>query len=385
MIVIKPVETRRDKRIFINLPWRLYRNDPNWVPPLKVDMWATLNPRKNALLRLGPYQYFLAWKGGKPVGRIGVGIDEHLNEVKGFKAGYLTLFESIEDYEVAKALFDAGCAWLRERGMDFVTGPQSPSNGDDYRGLLIEGFDSPPVLYDSYNPRYYVRFFEQYGFTKDFDRNAYHLDLDDVPEKMRRGVEYAMRRYKFHTRRMNLKNMQEELKGISAVLQAGWPEDWHDMVPPTYEEIQAEYKKLVPFADPDLLWVAETDEEPRIVGLFIALPDYNQCFAKMNGRLLPIGFLKFLWLKRRLRSGRSFVMFVHPDFQNKGVAAAIYLSAVDAARAKGYTHGEGSSIHEFNVKMNRDAQSVGARLYKIYRVYRKDLPPAEEESPGVSA
>ncbi|MGQ9779938.1 MAG: GNAT family N-acetyltransferase [Bacillota bacterium] len=372
MVRIKPVKTLRDKRTFINLPWKLYKDDPNWVPPLKLDMWNTLNPKKNALLRLGPYQYFLAYRGREPVGRIGVGIDEHLNQVKGFKGGYITLFESINDYEVAEALFDAACNWLKERGMEFVTGPQSPSNGDDYRGLLYRGFDSPPVIYASYNPPYYVEFFERYGFRKDFDRNAYFLVLDEVPQEMRRGVEYAKRRYKFYTRRLDLKNIQKELAGINEVLQAGWPQEWPDMVPPTFEEIQAEYKKLLPFADPDLLWVAENDEG-KIIGFFVALPDYNQCFARMNGRLFPIGFLKFLWLKRRLKSGRTFIMFVHPDYHNKGVSAALYLSAFDAAKAKGYTHGEGSSIHEFNVKMNRDAQSLGAKLYKIYRVYRKEL------------
>ena len=303
MVTIKPVLTRRDKRVFINLPWKLYRGDPNWVPPLKIDMWDTMNPKKNALLRLGPYQYFLAYRDHEPVGRIGVGVDEHLNQVKGFKAGYLTLFESCEDYEVAVALFDRGCDWLRERGIDFLTGPQSPSNGDDYRGLLLEGFDSPPVLYDSYNPAYYIRFFEEYGFTKDFDRNAYYLELADMPTNIERAVEYAKRKYKFHTRRMNLKHIEPELRGIKEVADAGWPEEWPDMVPPTMEEIRAEYKKLIPFADPDLIWVAETDEG-RMIGFFVALPDYNRCFAKMNGRLLPFGFLKFLWLKRKLRSGR---------------------------------------------------------------------------------
>jgi len=372
VVVIKPVLTRRDKRLFINLPWRLYRGDPNWVPPLKVDMWSTLDPRKNALLRLGPYCYFLAFKDGKPAGRIGVGIDEHLNAVKSFKAGYLTLFESIEDYEVAAALFDTATGWLKERGMEFVTGPQSPSNGDDYRGLLLQGFDSPPVLYSSYNPPYYVDFFERYGFQKDFDRNAYHLVLAEVPPNLHRAVEYAKRKYKFRTRRMDLKHIEPELAGIKEVLDAGWPQEWPDMVPPTMDEIRAEYKKLVPFADPDLIWVAET-EDGRIVGFFVALPDYNQCFAKMNGRLLPFGFLKFLWYKRKLRSGRTFILFIHPEFQNKGVTAALYLSAFNAAMAKGYTHGEGSSVHEFNVKMNRDLRNIGATLYKIYRVYKKEL------------
>ena len=125
VIRIKPVTTRSDRDLFVRLPWQIYRNEPNWVPPLLMDMHNTLNPKKNALLRLGPYCFMLAFKGGKPVGRIGVGLDQRLNEAKQKKSGYLTLFESVEDYPTARALFDAGFAWLRKMGAEEVTGPQS--------------------------------------------------------------------------------------------------------------------------------------------------------------------------------------------------------------------------------------------------------------------
>ena len=143
------------------------------MPPLLMDMHNTLNAGKNILLQLGPHRFLVAYRKGKPVGRLGVGIDKCLNKAKEEELSYLTLFESINDYSVAEALFNAGLTWLLEQGAKVVTGPQSPTNGDDYRGLLVKGFGLPPVLLNSYNPPYYVTFFDKYGFQKDFDRNAY--------------------------------------------------------------------------------------------------------------------------------------------------------------------------------------------------------------------
>jgi GNAT superfamily N-acetyltransferase len=372
-IVVKPIVNRRGWRTFIELPWILYKDDPNWVPPLKIDLWDTFDPKKNPLLKLGPYRYFLAWQGDKPVGRLGAGIDTRLNREKNRKEGYLTLFESINDFEVAKALFDTALQWLREMGMETVTGPQSPSNGEDYRGLLIKGFDSPPVLLNSYNPAYYQEFFERYGFTKQFDRYAFYFNVNsELPEHFERGVDYAMKRYGYSVRNVNLKKLEEELLRLKSLMDRSFPE-WPDMVPPTMDEIKDEAKKLLPIADPDLVVIAERNEDHYPIGFMIALPDYNQVLKRLNGRLLPFGILKFLWYKKKITGGRSLVLFVDPDYQKKGVSGAMYLKVFKAALAKGYTYGEGGTIHEFNNKMVQDAQGAGGELYKIYRIYEKAL------------
>lgn len=372
-ICIIPIKSRRQWKAFIELPWKLYKDDPNWVPPLKMDMWNTVNPKKNPLLKLGPYQYFLAVRNGEVVGRIGTGIDEKLNHDKNKKEGYITLFESINDYEVAKALFDAALGWLRERGMTSVTGPQSPSNGDDYRGLLIKGFDSPPVLMNSYNPPYYEEFFDRYGFKKDFDRFAFYYDMKKpLTERFEKNIETVMKRYKFTIRSVNLKRLEEELVRMKKLIDRAMPEEWPDMVPPTIEDIKDEAAKLLPVVDPDLVVIAE-DAQGEPVGLAIALPDYNQVLKRLNGKLLPLGFIKFLWYKKKITGGRMFVLFVDPDYQKKGVSAAMYLYAFKAALKKGYTYGEGGTIHEFNIKMRRDAERAGGELYKIYRIYRMEL------------
>lgn len=373
-VEIRPVVTSKEKQVFIRLPWHLYKGDSNWVPPLISDMKNTLKPKKNALLNLGPYQYFLAYRADQPVGRIGVGIDNHLNEVKKFKASYLTLFESINDYEVAKTLFDTVLDWAKQQGAEFITGPQSPTNGDDYRGLLIQGFDTPPALLNSYNPPYYQEFFERYGFTKQFDRNAYFVDIiqSEVPEKFVRGVEYAKKRYGFRIEKIDMKRFDEHVDAIVRVVVAAWPENWPDMVPPTPEEVRAEVAKLKPLVDPELVYFA-WDQDNHPISVAITLPNYNELLHKMNGRLWPMGWLHFLLGKKKIKSARIFALMTIPEYHNKGVSAAIYLEGIKNAKKMGYEWVDGSSIHDFNIKMNQDALGAGGKLYKVFRIYHKDL------------
>lgn len=373
-VVIKPVLTAKDRKKFIRLPWQLYKNDPNWVPPLLSDMKNTLNPKKNALLTLGPYQYYLAYLDGKPAGRIGVGIDEQLNAKKNYKSSYITLFESVNDYKVAEALFDTAVQWAKEHGAEFITGPQSPSNGDDYRGLLIKGFDTPPSLMSSYNPPIYQEFFERYGFYKQFDRNAYFIDVvnSKIPEEFVKGVEYAKERYHYRVEPLDMKHFDEQIDAIVQVFIAAWPDNWPDMVPPNPDEVRAEVAKLKPFCVPDIVFIAWNDEN-KPIGFAISLPDYNQVFKKMNGRLFPFGWFQFFRYRKKIDGARIFVLFTIPEYQNKGVSAAIYLEGIKAARRLGYKWADGSSIHDFNVKMNQDAIGAGGKLYKVFRIYRKDL------------
>jgi GNAT superfamily N-acetyltransferase len=371
-LVIKKVESKLERRHFVELPWKLYEGNPHWVPPLLTDMYNTLDPGKNALLRLGPSYFTVAYREGKAVGRLGVGIDERLNEAKEENRGYLTLFESIDDYTVAEALFDAGLGWLQKQGAAVATGPQSPSNGDDYRGLLIKGYDSSPVLLNSYNPPYYPTFFEHYGFEKDFDRHAYYYDITAGPtERLTKGVERIQKRYGYKVRPVNLKKMDHEITIIKQILDHSMPE-WPDMVPPSMDELEAEAAKLKQLAVPDLVLFAENQEgEP--VGFSVALPDYNEILPRLNGRLFPFGIFKFLWLRRHIKGIRLFVLFVTPPYRKKGVAACLYYNSMLNSHRLGYTHGEGSTIHEFNTQMNLDARKAGGSLYKIYRVYRKCL------------
>jgi GNAT superfamily N-acetyltransferase len=369
---VKDLQTKQERRLFVELPWSLYKDDPNWIPPLLSDMHATLDPQKNALLRLGPSIFFLATQNQRPVGRIGCGMDLRLNAAKGNKMGYITLFESINDYRVAAALFDRATGWLKEQGATTVTGPQSPSNGDDYRGLLIDGFDSPPILLNSYNPSYYSEFMEEYGFKKQFDRYAYYYDISDGPsERLTRGVALAQKRYGFSVRKIDLNNLDRERAVIKKVVEDSMPE-WPDMIPPSDEELIAEIQKLRQLAVPDLVLFIE-NKDGDCLGIAVALPDYNQVLKHLNGRLFPTGIFKYLWYKRKITGVRMFALFVTPQGRRRGVSAALYYYTMLNAMKLGYTHGEGSTIHEFNARMNIDAQKAGGKLYKTYRIYQLDL------------
>lgn len=372
-VTVTEALSRRDHAAFIRLPWRLYRSDPNWVPPLLSEMWQNMDPRHNALLRLGPHAHLLAWRDGRVVGRLAVGVDENLNAKKDKREGYLSLFEAENDYAVAEALFAAGERWLAERGMAAWTGPQSPSNGDDYRGLLVKGFASPPVLMNSYNPPHYRDFFERYGFTKQFDRLAFRIDLGGgEPERLARMAEVVQARYGFHVDPADLKHLRAEFADIKVILDHSWPEEWPDMVPPTLEEIQAEADRLLPLVEPGLVWIARSNEG-RPVGFSVMLPDYNQVLKKMNGRLFPFGWLIFLLQRRKIDCGRIFILMVDEEWHHKGVSAAIYHANYRAAIQRGWKWGEGGTVHEFNRKMVADAEGAGGQLYKVYRIYRREF------------
>lgn len=372
MINIMQITDRKGLKEFINLAWKIYHNDPNWIPPLKRDLMNTLLGRNNPLFMNGSHAFFMAYYNNEPVGRICVGINESLNYKKNRKEGYISLFECIEEPNAAYALFNHAENWLKERGMTAVKGPVSPTNGDDYRGLLVKGFDGPAVLMNSYNPSYYPSYFERYGFVKDLDLYAYYYDLTELStDRYEKVVEYAMKRYNYHVDCINLKRIDYEMEDIKKILDIAMPEEWADLTPPTLEEIRAEGKKLKPLADPDLIYIARSEGRP--IGFAIALPDYNQVLKHLNGRLFPIGFIKFFYYKKKINGARIFVLFVIPEFRKKGVSSAIFYKSFKAGKAKGFIYGEGSTIGEINHPMRRDAERAGGIHYKTYRIYSKSF------------
>ena len=373
MVDIIEITTKKELKQFVNLAWSIYKDDELWVPPLKNDLLKTLLGKDNPLFLDGEHTFFMVYYNGKPAGRICVGINESLNEQKNAEDGYISLFESIENREVAFALFDKAAEWLKERGKKVIKGPVSPTNGDDYRGLLVKGFDGSPVLMNSYNPEYYVRFFEEYGFEKHLDLYAYYHDISTSVGLERHGkvADYAMKRYNFRVDSINLKKMDKEMEDIKKVLDIAMPAEWEDLVPPTLEEVKAEGARLKPLADEDLILIARSEDRP--IGFAIALPDYNQVLKKLNGRLLPTGFIKYLWYKRKITGLRIFVLFVIPEFRKKAVSGAILYKYYENGIKKGYKYAEGSTIGETNIPMRTDIEKTGGILYRTYRLYKKEI------------
>ncbi len=195
------VTNKRLLKDFIDLPYDLYKNDPYWVPLIKLYTRQTIKGKNNMLFSNGIHITYILKNGKKTIGRLIAGIDNKTNKETDSKRGYITLFECINDQHAASMLFDKAVSWLRDKGMEWIEGPISPSDGDDYRALLYKGFDSPPVLFDSYNPKYYLDLFETYGFTKNRDYHAFHFTADRFPsDRFVKVVEYSMKKYNFQDR-----------------------------------------------------------------------------------------------------------------------------------------------------------------------------------------
>lgn len=373
MIEIVEIKDKRGLKKFIDVAFYIYKNDGFFVPPLKNDLLKTLSGKDNPLFMSGEHAFFIAYKDDKAVGRILVGINESLNSKKHASEGYISLFESINDKEVAFKLFDKAVEWLKARGEKVVKGPVSPTNGDDSKGLLVKGFDGSPVLMNSYNPEYYIAFFEEYGFIKHEDLYAYYHNVKTAENMERHGkiAEYAMKRCNFEVQSVDLKNLDKEVADIKQVLDIAMPAEWEDLAPPTLEELKAEVSNLKPLADKDLIVIARSGEKP--IGFAIAIPDYNWLLKKIKGRLLPIGFLKFLWYKKKIKGFRIFVLFVIPEFRKKAVSGAILYRIYRNGLEKGYEYAEGSTIGENNMAMRNDIEKTGAIHYRTYRLYKKDI------------
>ena len=367
---IPPAESLRP---FIEVAWEVNARDPNWVPPLRMSLRTLLDRAKHPFHQHAEVAYFLAERDGEAVGRI-AGIVNHLhNEFHEERTGFWGLWESVDDAAVAEALFDAAAEWLRGRRMERMLGPTNFSTNDEFvsPGVLIDGFDRPPLVMMGHNPPYYQRLVEGAGFHKAKDLLAYRFTDPNPPERVVRGVERLLERSDIHIRPVDLKRFQQEVAIIKDVYNAAWERNW-GFVPMTDAEFDHMAKELRPVVDPDLALIAEAGGEP--VGFCLALPDLNQALAKLpNGRLFPFGIFRLLWEKRKIRGMRVITLGMKPGFQHRGLGAALYLRAWQTGAAKGYTYAEASWILEDNQEMRRPMETAGAEAYKTYRIYERPL------------
>ena len=368
---VEPVRDKRDLKAFIRFPWKVYRDDPNWVPPLIIDMKKMLDKSKNPFFRHSDAEYFLARRNGEVVGRIAAILNNRHNEYHKEKTGFFGFFEVLEDFEAASALFDTAAAWLKDRGMTLMRGPTNFSTNDTC-GFLLEGFGKPPVILMTYNPRYYLEFSERYGFVKAKDLYAYFMSSDQpLPEKLVRISEHVRQREGLVFRTINMKRFWEEVETVFKIYNDAWSLNW-GFVPLTKEETYHIAKDLKQIVDPDLVLIAEVKGEPA--GFSLALPDVNQALIKVrDGRLFPFGLPKLLWYMRKVNGVRVFTMGVVRKFQKRGIDALFYVETYRRGTGKGHRWGEFSWILEDNVMMNRAAQALGARVYKKYRIYEKPI------------
>jgi len=369
-IQIQKVEGKKALKDFIKLPWKIYEEDPHWVPPLIKERKDFFNPKKNPFYRHSQIQLFLAIKSGKPVGRISALINHNHNRFHEEKTGFFGFFEAQPQYPIAQNLLDQARSWLKARGMEVMRGPMNFSTNDEC-GILVEGFDSSPMIMMPYNPSCYQKFMENYGLKKAKDLYAYLIDhSQQPPERMRKVAERVKEKEGLHIRQINLKRFEEEIKLVKQIYNQAWSKNW-GFVPMTDDEFNHLAKDLKRFMVPELVLIAEVNGEPA--GFSMALPDYNQALKRINGRLFPWGLFKLLWYSRRIDATRVLTMGVVHKYQKRGIDLIFYLETFDRGVKKGYKRGELSWILEDNLLMNRALNDLGARIYKRYRIYEIKL------------
>jgi GNAT superfamily N-acetyltransferase len=373
-IEISEVISRRERDAFIKFQWQIYPNDAAWVPPLIVERKAFLDKKRHPFYRHGDAALFLAHRKGNIVGRIMASDDPNYNALHQSNVGCFGLFESIDDHDVAAALFDAAATWLRRKGRTEIIGPIDYST-NYVCGLLIDGFQFPPTILTAHNPTYYSQLIESCGFTKAKDWYAWWFaDPTRAVAHLRRLAERRFARCPATIRSANLKNLRDESRRLREVYNQAWEKNW-GFVPFTKAEIEFMTDELKPLLVPEFAWIAEIENEP--VGFILALPDINVVLRDLNGRLtrfgLPIGLIKLLFYKRRVRKGRLIALGVVEKYRRAGIAELLVLRVIEETMIKRGITGELSMTLEDNYMINRFLEAIGAHRYKTWRIYSKSI------------
>ncbi len=363
---IVAVDGKQGLKRFIELPYTLYRDDPHWVPPLRIAVKELLDRAKHPFYANADTEFFVARQNGRVVGRIAAILDRGHNRFHGERAGFFGFYESVNDPAVAGALLAHARQWLSGRGAEFMRGPVNPSMNYEC-GMLVDGFDSGPMIMMPYNPRYYPELMEHAGLKKAKDLVAYLSSTQAIAtEKIERVADRVLGKHHVRVRPIDMKDFANEVERVWQVYDKAWERNW-GFVPMSREEFLAMGKEMKQILKPELVLMGEVDG--KLVGFALALPDINQALKPARGRLLPTGLLKILYYQRLIRSVRVLALGVTEEYRASGVAAGFYATLVRNARKLGYGDCEMSWILEDNVLMNRSLQVMGARRYKTYRIY----------------
>lgn len=371
-IEIKTLHPTKDITKFIKFAWKIYKGDPNWVPPLLMDKKKILNKNKNPFFKTAEMEMFMAYKDGEPVGRIAAIKNDTHNNVHDENIGFFGFFESINDQDVANALLDAARDWLKSKGVDAMRGPANPSSNDEY-GLLIEGFNDPPRIMMPYNPEYYLSLLNNYGLKKAKDLYAYRIDNKKLleSEKLIRVAAIVKKRSNVEIKQIDLKKFKSELEKVKTVYNQAWAPNW-GFIPMTEEEIDNLAKELKPIVEPSLVLFAEV--EGKTIAFALVMPDYNELIIKMNGRLLPFNFIKLFTQRKKITWARVLTLGVIPEYQKRGIDALLYYEITNRAEKLGILKGEASWVLEDNEMMKRGAEQVmNGEIYKKYRIYEIEI------------
>ena len=372
-IRVVPVSNRRQLKAFIRLPWRLYAQDPLWVPPLKLERrlhFSSLNP----YFAHGRWQGWIAWQGDRPVGRISAQVDELHRRHYGEKSGHFGFLECENNPDVMRALVAESERWLAQHQTEVITGPFNFSINQEC-GLLVDGFDTPPVIMMPHNPRWYAELLEQQGYAGVKDMYAYRINPDfTIPRVMQTLVDRFGKSVRL--RGLNRKNFKQELETLRDIFNDAWSDNW-GFVPFTREEFAELGTSLRLFVPDDFIRIAEY--QGKAVAFIVILPNLNEVLHDLDGNLFPSGVFKIIQAlrNRRIRTGRIPLMGVRKELQNTPLGVALALLVIHNLRQpvidRGIEDVELSWILEDNQGMRSILERAGSRLYKTYRIYRKQL------------
>ncbi len=373
-VEIRQVTDSRDLKAFIEVPWAIYRDDPNWVPPLKFERKGAFS-EKNPFFEHARWQAWLAYRDGVPVGRISAQIDSLYLELHDAHTGFFGMIEAPEDPEVFAALFDAAGRWLKEQGMQTALGPFNLGINQEI-GCLVEGFNSPPYVMMGHARPYYDTLIEGQGYEKAQDVLSYELtkEMFALPDVVQRMVKRQAARMKL--RQVDRKNKAAELETLRSIFNDAWSANW-GFVPFTEKEFNAVGKELFMIMPPEFSWIVEVDGEPA--AFMVLIPNLNEVIADLDGRLLPFGWAKLLW-RLRVRSpktARVALMGVRQKYQNTRLGPALAFRSIQAlyepTMKRNMEKMEMSWILEQNKGIRNIIEKVGGVVSKRYRLYRKSL------------
>jgi GNAT superfamily N-acetyltransferase len=371
---VSEVSSRRERGAFIKFPWRIYANDPVWVPPLIIERKTFLDRKRHPFYQHGDAALFLARQDNEIVGRIMASDDPNYNSLHQSNVGCFGLFECIDDQRVANALFEAATSWLRKKGRAEMMGPIDYST-NYVCGLLIDGFQFQPTILTAHNPPSYRQLIESCGFTKAKDWYAWWFaDPEKAAARLRPLAERLRKRWPVTIRAGNLRNIREESTRLRQIYNQAWAKNW-GFVPFTEAEMEFMTHELKQLVIPEFTLIAEIGGEP--VGFILCVPDVNAALRHINGRLttfgLPIGLAKLLYYKSRTRTARLIALGVIEKYRRAGIAETLVLRIVEDAMIKRGFTGELSLTLEDNFTINRFLEAIGAHRYKTYRIYTRSL------------